>query len=248
MNETSNYPNLQSVTHDFESRAQALNDCEYWLALAKTSTHPWNKTFLARLDNIIGKMPPHEKQELTVKFNKLIPKNAKSWKEEYDKRFLDILIEILGWDWLSNKYHGSIVKFRNRPDLQVVNDGGEVVAALECKHFWMSGEEEQYLESTRRSLENVRAREVDQRLILGDPSQNPFLWKLMCVLCKAEEQLSVIGLRDNKFIFINFDLDTSSRLQLEDTKALLERLNAVLRNRGIEFIAFQDYDVNKSLT
>ena len=53
--------------------------------------------------------------------------------------------------------------------------------------------------------------------------------------------------QDGVFQFINFSLDISSRLQKGDTKALLGRLTAVLRRRGVEFIAFPDYDVNESL-
>lgn len=241
------YPDLQSATNGFESRAQALNRNEYWLARAKAKQDSWYQGFLKRLDNIIGKMPADEKQGLTKKFNNIIPRNATNWNGQYDERCLDIFIEILGWGWLSDKYQGLAVKFRDTPDLEALNDSGRVVAAMECKNFWMSKKENEYLQSTMKSLENIKAREVDQRLVLNDPSENPFLWKLMCILCKAEEQLNRSGPQDKKFIFVNFSLDTSSRLQIEDTKALIRRLATVLQRRDIDFIAFQDLEVNQTL-
>lgn len=247
MSEVTNCANLHSATAGFEDRAKALNDDKYWLALAEAKKNQWRQAFLTRLDNTIGKMPLDENREVNQKFNRIIPARAKCWKEQYDEGFLDILIEILGWGWLSERYSSSVINFRNTPDLEVLDDQGSIVAAMECKNFLESKRERDYHKSIRGNLKNIEAREVDQRLISNDPAENPFLWKLMCVLCKAEEQLNMSGLQDNKFVFINFDFDDSSLVQIDGTKVLLGRLANVLKGRGVEFVAFQGYDVGNSL-
>ena len=119
MSEVSNYANLHSVTASFECRARAFNDDKYWLARATKGSQP--ESFLARTDKIISKMPSNEKQKLTEKFDKIIPKNTTNWKEEYDGAFRDTLTEIPGWDWLRGRYDNSKVEFVKTPNIEVPN-------------------------------------------------------------------------------------------------------------------------------
>jgi hypothetical protein len=233
------YPNLESVTEDFTSRAQNLNNT-YWLAVALVKQDSWDCNLLNGVENIISQMPPRQKQELTKKFDNLIPQKSKSWKEEYDREFLDLLIEVLGWDWLSKKYNSSAVEFRNTPDLEVLNKCGNVVAAMECKNFWISKEEESRIESIINKGNGVYLKPTESRLILLDFSKNPFLKKVKRDLCKAEEQLDKTKLKKNRFILINFSFDFSLRTQYKKTKDLIRLINRILKPRT-ELIAFSDY-------
>ena len=240
MSEVSNYANLHSVTAGFESKAQVLGKHAYWLA---RGNKPGNPIF-SRIDIMIGKMPSDQRQKLTKKFGDIIPDRAKRWNEQYDERCKDIFTEILGWDWLN----ALSVEFRETPDILVLDKQGKVLAAMECKHFAHSEEEKSWLQAP------------SGKVIMGKihgQHETQFQQKLQNILDKAEEQLNKTGLKDNKFIFMNFSLDTwawlqtldlSSRLGIDDIQALIAEKQSVLRNKGIEFIAFQNYDVNNHLT
>ena len=45
-------------------------------------------------------MPPNQVGKLTDKLSRIIPEDAITWKD-YDDRYRDVLVEILGWGLLA---------------------------------------------------------------------------------------------------------------------------------------------------
>ncbi len=200
---------------------------------------------MKRLETVVLRMPEQDKDKLKTKFSNMIPISATAWSQEYDDRFLDVCVEILGFEYLINlRYQPS---FCETPDILAYTDSREIVA-MECKNFWMSRDEREYLESTIGSPENIRVREVDQGLSRSH-LENPFYRKLIAVIEKAKSQLNAADENIQKRImFINFSLDVSAILTKEKIKdSILKPQARNLENDGITPLWFENYDPNNTL-
>ncbi len=235
--------NLEVVTKDFNDSAICLIGESYWFSKAKKKNI--TNEFLKNVNEIIQKMLNGENQKLKEKFGKIIGKKAKKWTIQYDERFIDIFIEILGFGYLASQ--GYKPSFFETPDLLGYKDGQKVVV-MECKNFLMSQCERDYLQSTIESTDNITARKVEEILTLSE-FKNPFYRKFIEKIDEAQKQVSQITETVSKrIIFINFSFDAEATLQKQQIKENLlkpeaERLNSC----DITLICFENYDLNQIL-
>jgi len=236
------YRNLESVTHDFQLKAKALGCERAWIFKVKKTTLIHDIT--SKLDRTIAAMPNSEQQKLSDKFSKITPNRAPEWRDSYNDRFLDTIVEILGWGWLSNKFRGSKIEFNETPDLIVSNADGESIAAMECKNFSRSDWQKEYFKHHQG-----KAMDVDTSLVSKNPQENPLLRKLISILQQARSQLAKAEPLKNRYIFISFWLDVSAKLPEQKTQimTLITSEADNLSKEGIELIAFEQWDERLTL-
>ena len=228
------YDYLRQVTSGFTDKAKVFS-AQTWLFKAINIHNSMVEELLVKLEKIINIMPSSEKDKLYKKFSDIILDDTQSYMREYDDKFFSVLVEILGWGKLKKYYHRYNPKFTETPDLVIEDDSGKSIAAMECKSIRESDEEKDYFEKRQ-----VEARPVKTSIVSPASRENPFLRKLRDTLCKAEEQLNRVE-ASHKFIFIHFSWDVSAMLQEEEVKDIIKECANVLKNRGVDFIAFENY-------
>ena len=237
------YNDLNQVTSTFEERAKKLADCHYWLCKAKNSEGTcWeqhDKALLTRLDTIISTMPHRERDNLTKRCSDIIPAKSSEWKEEYDKQFLEALVEVLGYGWLHDKFPSYRVQFEE-PDLVVRDEKCTLLATMACKRIRTSDVNDQYFAQQRETGEVV-VREVDTRVLSASPDENPFLKNLQDTLAQAQKQLKQV-VSPAKFIFLSISWDVSAAISLneQDVIGLIKKEASDLKRSRITMIAFED--------
>ena len=240
---TKQYPTLESITKNFANFAIKHIGETFWLARAKQRQVA--AKYLEKLETIIVRMSNQERIKLKDKFDRIIPKQAGGWIYRYDDRFLDLVIEILGFGYLIKKKYDP--SFTTTPDI-VGYKKGIKVAAMECKNFWMSQCERDYLRSTMESVDNIKGRRVDATLTLPE-FRNPFYRKLISVIDKATSHLSQLNENvKERIIFINFSFDVGAGLQREKIiNDILKPEANRLRSCGITCIWFENYSLERIL-
>ena len=131
------YNNLSQVTNVFETKARniAYGDSA-WIFKGMKSQLDENNQLVAKLDEIIGKVPYSDKVKLKTRFKNIVPDNALQYVREYDDQFLEALVEILGWGWLGETYSRHTPCFTiGTPDLLVKDGSNHVIAAMECRRY-----------------------------------------------------------------------------------------------------------------
>ena len=93
------YKHLDKVSAVYAERARGLGANDVWI-LRQRGRPSW---YASRLDEIVASMPAVEVGKLTDKLSRIIPENTITWKD-YDDRYRDVLVEILGWGLLAEKY------------------------------------------------------------------------------------------------------------------------------------------------
>lgn len=239
------YDNLTKVTGVFEEKAKRIGGDKAWIFGAKSSQCSEVKSLLARLDSIVGGMPDEEKGKLTKRFTDIVPNGAGDYAREYDDQFLEVLVEILGWGWLKDRYLRHTPWFTmGTPDLLLKNNLGQVIASMECKKIRTSEEDRKYYES-----QQDKPRQVRNNLTSYDYNKNPFLRKLSDTLCKAEKQINQSGATD-RFIFLDLSFDTQFIFPDEKRRiiCLIRKLGFELCKKGIMLVSFEQYQVDKLIT
>ncbi len=243
------WDNLNQVTSTFEERARQLAGCHCWLCKARNSEGTcWeqhDKPLLTRLDTIISTMPHRERDNLTKRATNIIPSKAPAWKEEYDKQFLEALVEVLGYGWLHDEFPSHRVQFEEPPDLVVRDDKRILVAAMACKRIRTSDADELFFEQQSKTGEVV-ARCVDTRVLSSSPAENPFLKKLQDTISQAKKQLKQV-VSPTKFIFLSISWDVSAAISRHKPCVirLLEKEASNLWKSGITMIAFGDFKADQ---
>jgi len=239
------YDNLNPAIHTYEERAIRLNGCHFWLCKAKnsegTNWEQHDKIILTRLDTIISTMSHRERDNITERVSGIIRSNALKWKEEYDKQFLEALVEVLGYGWLRDKFPSQRVQFEEPPDLVVRDDKCILVAAMACKRMRTSDTNDLYFEQQRETGEAV-ARSVDTMVLDSNPAENPLLRKLQWTLSQAKKQLKQV-VSPTKFIFLSVSFDVSAAISRYKPVVirLLEKEASNLGKNGITVIAFENF-------
>lgn len=245
------YDNLNQVTSTFEERAKQLAGCDYWLCKAKnsggTSWEQYDKSLLTRLDTIIGTMPRSEKYSCTKRCRGIIPAKSPGWGDEYDKQFLEFVVEVLGYGWLHDKFPSHRVQFEEPPDIVVREDRSELVAAMACKRIRTSDENDQFFER-QRETDEVVGRHVDTKVLSSDPAKNPFLRKLQDTISRAKKQLDRVA-SPTKFIFLSISWDVSAAIShyKRYVIGLLAKEASNLQKNGITMIAFEELQADQPL-
>ncbi len=244
------WDNLNQVTSTFEERARQLDGWHCcWLCKAKNSEGTcWeqhDKPLLTRLDTIISTMPHRERDNRTKRASDIIPSKAPEWKEEYDKQFLEFVVEVLGYGCLHDKFPSHRVQFEEPPDLVVRDDKCILVAAMACKRIRTSDANELFFEQQRKTGEVV-AREVDTRVLCSSPAKNPFLKKLQDTISQAKKQLNQV-VSPTKFVFLSISWDVSAAISRHKPVVIrhLEKEASNLRKSGITMIAFEDLKADR---
>ncbi|MBI4245274.1 MAG: hypothetical protein HY606_14385 [Planctomycetes bacterium] len=209
-----------------------------------TSWEQHDKLLFTRLDTMISIMPLHERGNLTRRVSNIIPSNAPEWKEEYDKQFWEVLVEILGYGWLHDKFPSHRVQFEEPPDIVVRDDKCELVAAMACKKIRTSDANDQFFERQRKTGEVV-GRDVDTRVLSSSPTENPFLRKLKDTLSQAERQLNQVD-SPTKFIFLSISWDVSAAISRYKPCVIgLITKEASNLSSGITLIAFEELNADQ---
>jgi len=243
------YDNLNKVTSTFEERAKQLSDSHYWLYKAKnsegTSWEQYDKTLLTRLDTIISIMPHCEKDNRTKRCSNIIPANSTGWNEEYDKQFLEFVVEVLGYSWCHDKFPSNRVRFEEPPDIVLRDDESVLVAAMACKRIRTSDANDQFFEQQRKTGEVV-GRYVDTRILSSSPAENPFLNKLQDTISQAKKQLDQV-VSPAKFIFLSISWDVSAAIYRYKPCiiGLIVQEASNLRKSGINLIAFEEFEAEQ---
>ncbi|MEW6142426.1 MAG: hypothetical protein AB1597_04620 [Chloroflexota bacterium] len=242
---TMTYFNLDQITSGFETRAKQIGGVNAWIFKAKTSiSHPVISSIMTRLDNIVTDMPVADREWLIRRFTMIIPENADSFKNEYNDKFLDALVEILGWGWLSEKHKQAVISFNQTtdqptPDLIARGHAGNLIAAMECKSIHTSNDFRKYI---RRCCVKTEAREVNTRFLDDDPAKNPLLSKVLKTLEEAEKQLSGTP-APLKYVLMDFSFDISSALRRPRQLSLIDIAKKKAEERGIILIPLINFEV-----
>jgi len=243
------YDNLNQVTSTFEERAKQLVGCGYWLCKAKnsigTSWEQYDKPLLTHLDTIISIMPSDERNNRTKRCSDIIPANSTEWNEEYDKQFLEFVVELLGYGWLHGEFPSHRVQFEEPPDIVVRDDKSVLIAAMACKRIRTSDANDQFFEQQSKTGQVV-GRDVDTRVLSPSPDENPFLKKLQDTLSQAKKQLDQV-VSPTKFIFLSISWDISAAISRYETTVidLIGKEAFNLRNSQIIMIAFKELQADQ---
>jgi hypothetical protein len=246
------YDSLKKVTSTFEERAEQLAEPDYWLHKAKnsegTSWQQYDKELLTRLDTIISIMPSCEKDKCTKRCSDIIPTNSTRWNEEYDKQFLEFVVEVLGYGWCHDKFLSHRVRFEEPPDIVVRDNKSVLVAAMACKRIRTSDVNDRFFEQQSKTSEVV-GRYVDTRILSSSPTENPFLNKLQDTISQAKKQLDQVVNHPSKFIFLSISWDVSAAISRYKPCiiGLIVQEASILRKSGINVIAFEEFEADQPL-
>ena len=193
------YSSLDSVVAGYKARALLAGEPKPWIvkAVLRAPKPAELRDLFQRLDDLLGEMAPQERGEVKARFDKLVPKDPQRWREEYDEQFREVLIELLGWEWLRERYPHNRVGFYptspkkgiRTPDLGVW-DGDMLLAAMECKKFNISEEEKDWLQSGGMKSGTLT---IEPNL---DPS-SPLAKKLVATIQNAKRQVDSTNLSPN---------------------------------------------------
>ena len=248
------YSSLDSVVAEYMARAHAAGNPEPWIVKARlpAALGPELRVLFERLDNLLKGISPDKRSKVKARFYQLIPNNQLQWREGYDEQFREVLVELLGWKWLQEKYSAKRVGFYpistkkgvRTPDLGVWDDTDSLVAVMECKKINLSEEEKRWLQSPSGTIKTGS--------VLISPSlepSDPLAKKLVAIVEDAKSQVESTGLRSNKFIFISVSLDTPISFApiKQGFQRLVREQALMLRSGGIELIAFEGYEPSQSL-
>ncbi len=249
------FSHLDSVIGLFIKRAQALGNTEPWVvkALLHASQIPELFDLSQSLEGLLAALSENQFKEVEARFSRIIPSSSGQWHEEYDEQFREVLVELLGWKWLQERYRDNSVGFYPRstktgvrtPDLGVW-DGDNLLAATECKKVNVSQEEKAWLQAEPMTLKS-KSGTVNVASSL-DPS-SPLAKKLVATIQVATCQLESTHLPDNKSIFMSISLDTpiwTDPIKLSVQQFLQEQADT-LRPQGVEFLAFERYQTDRPL-
>lgn len=237
------YDNLNQVTSSFEERAKKLAcGSNAWIFKAKKDKHNETRQLLEKLDNIIGKMPASEGAILKTKFTKIISDKKQRYIRKFDDQFLEVLNELLGWGWLKDRYPKYTPHFADAPDpdLLVKDESSQIIAAMECKKKEHSEEEAYWLKHPWQMKEGQGGVEA---------SQNPLLRILRCTLSEAEDQVNRTVAPD-KFVFLDLSPDVPFMCPELERQLVcsIRGLASELRQKGIQLISFNQYQVDRPIT
>ena len=248
----SSYPNLKVLLEDFCEKLVTLTNYENsWLYKALNSSVPETQQPLTKLDEAAALIIAQGKHAvLKEKFDAILS-NAKSyeinnepWKPIYDYKFLDVVVEIIGFKYFYDKGYVNI-KFvpessQKTPDLEAMESGESVL--IECKNCHPSNEEVQYLKGGSLRPRNV---EIPTALIT----------KLKDKICRGRLQLNEYeqqlakgsGSPYRKIIFLQVTFDSKTMVGLDhiQTEGMREILNGEknqLSRENIRLIVIKNYD------
>ncbi|GEM_PF-2579938 len=196
-------PKWTDVITQYRNTAQQLSGGHAWLLMVeRLANDPVRdpsreaQELLGKLDSIVQMMPSEEYSKLKGKISDIIV-SANTWRESYDTQLRDLLVEVLAWAWLHRRYPSDRVQFNKTPDLLVLASNSTVVAAMECKKFNLSQNEQLFLKS---------GPVVSSAKPLARPSLGWFK-KLLKDIHKAKKQLLAVQSARDRFIFISFSHD-----------------------------------------
>ncbi|MGD0854539.1 MAG: hypothetical protein ABSA18_01885 [Dehalococcoidia bacterium] len=243
------YDHFYQVTSGFEEKAKKLAcGSNAWIFKARKDRHNKTKQLLEKLDNIVGEMPDSERAILKTKFTKIVSDKNQKYIRKFDDQFLEVLVELLGWGWLKDRYPIYTPYFASAPDPDLlVKDGSDqVIAAMECKKKEHSKEEACWLQ---HHLGEVITGTVEARLTSPDSNQNLLLRSLRCTLSEAVDQVNRIEAPE-KFVFLDLSLDVpfmSPELKRQ-LVCLILGLALELCQKGILLVSFEQYQVDRPIT
>jgi hypothetical protein len=232
------YVNFNQVTGSFEEKTKGIGSSDAWIFKAKKDQNNETKQLLKKLDNIVGKMPDSESAKLKTRFTEIIPDNALKYIREFDDQFLEVLVEVLGWGWLKERYPRYTPQFTTTPDLLMKDKADQIIAAMECKKIRTSNEDRYYYENRQGTIKQV------------NDDLTCFLKKLRDTLCRAEKQVNKSNARQ-KFIFLDLSFDTevwATDEQKGIVVCLIQKLAAELCQRGVALVSFEQFRVDKLIT
>ncbi len=239
------YSSLDSVVAEYKARSLAVGEPKPWIVKAvllapqRSEIHD----LFQRLDDLLTVLATEERGKVKARFDECVPKDPPQWREEYDEQFREVFIELLGLEWLRERYPGKRVGFYSRsyekgvrtPDLGVWNCDS-LLAAMECKKFNTSEEEKAWLTKTGDIT-------IEPNL---DPS-SPLAKKLVATIQGAKGQLDSTHLSDNKFIFMSISLDTP--VWTDPIKPIVQQFVReqadTLRSQGVELLAFEGFQPDR---
>lgn len=249
------FSHLESAIGLFIKRAQALGNTEPWVvkALLHASQIPELFDLSQSLEGLLAALSENQFKEVEARFSQIIPASSGQWHEEYDEQFREVLVELLGWKWLQERYRDNRVGFYPRstktgvktPDLGVW-DGDILLAATECKKINVSEEEKAWLQAERMPLKS-KSGTVNVMSNL-DPSSS-LAKKLLSTIQVATCQLESTHLSDNKSVFMSISLDTPfwTDPMKPSVQRFLQDQADTLRPRGVELLAFERYQPDRPL-
>ena len=244
------YPSLDSAFSRYKARALVAGESNSWIvqAVHQVPQRAEFRDLFQRLDDLLAAMSLEENGKVKARFDNIVPTDPQQWREEYDEQFREVLIELLGWESLRERYQGKAVGFYSRsskkgvrtPDLGVWDDG-ILLAAMECKKLNRSEEEKAWFQA-----EGMKSGTLTLEPSL-DPS-SPLAKKLVATIQDAKGQLDSTHLSDNKFIFMSISLDTP--VWTDPIKPIVQQFVReqadTLRSQGVELLAFEGFQPDRS--
>lgn len=245
---------LDNILYGYREKALKLRGRAKWFIKLEWLAHLSDiageaLVLLNGLNDIVKGMAPDECLKLKTKVTNIVPANAKGWRESYNSRLREIVIEMLGWEYLHQKYPDATVTFMETPDLLVRAQDGCIVAAMECKKYNLS------------KLENKLMRPGGPGRGGSPPIQPARGWyaKVDKTIKKAKEQLQEASDAREKLIFISFSHDVDIKMSriaarelggtwaYDGVKEHLKRWAVRLKTEGIDLVAFEGFSVDKRM-
>lgn len=173
--------------------AEEVEKCWLYRACLSAGERPEARQHMEALEEAASLCDEQARAALSKKFEGTLPRSPTAWSRDCDDRFLDIVVELAAYRWLSREYPTSGLEYveagsGRSPDLRV---RAPQVVGVECKNIHM----------TKEVRDAFDAGEVVSGSVMMDDA---FVQKVQAALDSAAQQLAAYT---DKTVFLNVTLD-----------------------------------------
>jgi hypothetical protein len=239
------FPALGRVLDQYIARLFSLPDglgTNSWLTrLAEShcqAPRPERTAYLKEWNQIAAVMDPKSESEMSQRFLRTVPASAISWQATYDDLFFDALAELLAYGWLACRGYSNIA-FVPEGDSKVPDLLASGTAAVECKHFRTSDDENESLASEQpgvRTLTDDHAAGLTRKVLSTFKT---------AVLPKFD---SFPADNFERLLFADFSLDLALWGAAGPDFEPVTALRQVGLDHQIELVAVQEHSLGRPLT